>query len=387
MQRQCLPWLLVISLLLSGCWDRREVNDLAIISTVGLDQADEGLTLTVRVVVPSRSRPSGGGQTGADTGRTSVVFSATGRTIMDAAKKIQLRSSRWLFWGQARVLVVGQQLADAGLGPVLDFWRRHREPRQTMQIAVAADTALALLQAEPGLERLLSEALRETLNMRLQTRVSLNEFGNALSAPGSQPIAPVVTAEPGIMGGANVRILGTAVFSGDRMVGQLDWEETRGLLWLLNEISGGVVTVDIGDQGQVSLTLTEGKSRVEPRFAGGRLQRIEVAILGRGDISETAGPLDLDNPAVVKAVEWKAAAAIRDRVESVILRMQKDLRTDAAGFGDAVRRHNLPLWEGGLKRRWSDLFPEVPVTVQAHMRIERVGGHGSAPGLTPGYGG
>lgn len=387
MHRRCLCWLLTLTLLLSGCWDRREVNDLAIISTVGLDQSDEGLTLTVRVVVPSETRSESGGQSRSQAGRSSVVYSATGRTIMDAAKQIQLQSSRWLFWGHARVLVVGQELARSGVGPALDFWRRHREPRQIMQIAVAADTALALLQHEPRLERLLSEALRETLNIRLQARVTLNDFNNALAEPSREPVAPVVSAEPGIAGGSNVRIVGTAVFKGDRMVGRLDWEMTRGLLWLINQITGGVVTVNMGDQGPVSVTLTRGETEVEPRFSGGRLQRMDVAILARGDINETGGPLDLDKPEVLRAVELKAAAAIRERVEAVVRQAQKEFRTDVIGFGDAVRRSDLPRWEAGLKDRWGSLFPEVPVTVRAMMRIERVGGHGSSPALTPSGGG
>ena len=58
---------LVLSLVLGGCWDRIEVNDLAIVQGVALDRASEGMIeVTVSIAAPARITPPGA-QQGAET--------------------------------------------------------------------------------------------------------------------------------------------------------------------------------------------------------------------------------------------------------------------------------------------------------------------------------
>lgn len=45
--------LLFFSLFLSGCWDRRELDRLAIAVAVGIDKADDEYQVSAQVVVPS----------------------------------------------------------------------------------------------------------------------------------------------------------------------------------------------------------------------------------------------------------------------------------------------------------------------------------------------
>ena len=48
---------IVITLFLSGCWNRRELNDLAIAVAAGVDWVDGRYRLTVQVANPGHSPP------------------------------------------------------------------------------------------------------------------------------------------------------------------------------------------------------------------------------------------------------------------------------------------------------------------------------------------
>lgn len=375
MRRLILLLLLPLQLLLGGCWDRIEINDLAIIALVGVDKVEEGVRLSVRVVVPGRSSPGGGGEAGGGKGHASVVYSATGSSIPEAAKRIQVRTSRWLFWGHARVIVFGEEMARAGIAPVLDFWTRHRQPREITQVAIAEGTALEFLSYEPSMERLLSEALRELLNIQLQSRVTVSEFVHSLRSPGHQPSAPMVTGEPGLRGGTDVLVTGTALFRGDRMVGRLNRQETEGLLWLENRMRDGTLTVELPDGGTVSVGISDAQARIEPRFVDQHLQ-MQVALSITAEVQEIAVPVDLDKPATVRKVEATAAALVRSRTMAALRRIQQDAKTDAAGFGNVVRRYAQRQWELDLKRRWDEVFPEVPVAVTVAVQVQQAGSHG-----------
>lgn len=45
---------IVVTLLLSGCWNRRELNELAIAVAAGVDWVDDRYRLTVQVAIPGQ---------------------------------------------------------------------------------------------------------------------------------------------------------------------------------------------------------------------------------------------------------------------------------------------------------------------------------------------
>ena len=80
--------------ILSGCWDRVEVNDLALVNAAAFDAVPGGGdSVTVQVVVPKNLQaaggtgPQSGGQGGG--GPVVAVVSGTGRSIADAVSRIQ----------------------------------------------------------------------------------------------------------------------------------------------------------------------------------------------------------------------------------------------------------------------------------------------------------
>ena len=68
---------IVITLFLSGCWNRRELNDLAIAVAAGVDWVDGRYRLTVQVANPGTHRQRSGGPQAPAT-----LFTAEGDTIL-----------------------------------------------------------------------------------------------------------------------------------------------------------------------------------------------------------------------------------------------------------------------------------------------------------------
>ncbi|UZM97818.1 hypothetical protein OL548_22945 [Lysinibacillus sp. MHQ-1] len=45
--------LCILTLLLSGCWSKRELNELAIVVALGIDKVEDEFEITVQIVDPS----------------------------------------------------------------------------------------------------------------------------------------------------------------------------------------------------------------------------------------------------------------------------------------------------------------------------------------------
>ncbi|GAB6933558.1 hypothetical protein JCM14719A_19110 [Calditerricola satsumensis] len=94
-------------LLLTGCWDRVEINDLALVTAAGLDKGKGktvklSLQLAVPAAMPSVAGGDGGGLGGGGAGAgrpPTLVVSAEGITIADAMTKLQEKLPRRIFWG------------------------------------------------------------------------------------------------------------------------------------------------------------------------------------------------------------------------------------------------------------------------------------------------
>jgi spore germination protein KC len=371
--------LLLLLLPLTGCWDRLEVNDVAIVDMVGVDKAGTGLRLTVSVVIPERAKSTPSeGSPGGSTTRPAISFGAEGQSVMQAASRIQERLPRRLFWAHTRVLVFGEEYARRGVAPALDFWSRHREPRLQMQIAITPGRAADLILVKPRMERLLSETIRETINQNLQTSVSIREFLSALRSETQEPIAPRVEI---ILdhGAPDVQVSGTAVFQDDRLVGWLSDAETRGLLWLRGEIHTGVATVSVPSGGKVSMMLIRGRTSIRPDFRTGRL-RIHAEVVVDDDIYETSAPVDLGKADTVDAMQELLRQDVERRMRATLRKVQREFRADVLRFADAVYRGAPVRWEGGLRQRWREVFPDLPVDLVVKTHVRRTGEHGAPLG-------
>ncbi|HEY8449249.1 MAG TPA: Ger(x)C family spore germination protein, partial [Bacillota bacterium] len=277
----------LVAVLLTGCWDRIEVNDLAIVKGIALDRAGpNAIELTVALTVPANVTPPGS-PGGPEAASPLANHAAQGSTVMEATSVLQEKLSRRLFWAHASVILIGEELARDGVAPVLEFFSRQRQPRLRMVVGVVPGRAADVLATMTPLEVETPEAIREMSTFRTGVFVTLREFLIMVAAEGEEPVAARVenvrtgavqpggpmdpTVSPLQEGPLQPAITGTAVFKGDRLVGWLDDHETRGLLWLRDELATATVTVPLGDSRWVSFEMIRAMTQLQPRFAGDRI--------------------------------------------------------------------------------------------------------------------
>lgn len=83
--------------LLGGCWDRQEVNDLALVTGVAIDQRDDRyIEVSIQIFIPQGSTQGTQTSSGGAAGRAGTTFvqSAYGENIADALSQLQMKFSR-----------------------------------------------------------------------------------------------------------------------------------------------------------------------------------------------------------------------------------------------------------------------------------------------------
>ncbi|MBM7643989.1 spore germination protein KC [Scopulibacillus daqui] len=353
----------------SGCWDRVEINDLAIVTGIALDAASHNnIQLSVQLFMPTgagggTTQGGGGGSPGGQ--QQSFVISANGVNIADAVTNIEEKTSRRIFWGQSDTIFFGKKLAKKGIGPSIDFLTRYPKPREHAYVFVAEGKGKKILEYKPHLERNSSEVLRELAKKQTGMKVSLKDLAQMLSDPYESPVLPWVKYR-----GERARISGIALFSGDKMVGRMNKQTTRGVQWLRNEIRTATITVNPKGKGRVSMYLLRSKSKLQPVIKNGTWEII-ARIEAEDDIVQNTTNLDVMDPKVINKLEKDTGYLIKKRINAAVRQAQKkDL--DIFGFSDAFHRKYPSVWKTS-KDRWKDIFPDVTVKVNTKVKILRPG--------------
>ncbi|KPU44552.1 spore germination protein B3 precursor [Oxobacter pfennigii] len=363
----------VIPILLStGCWDRVEVNDIALIMASAFDTAPDGKLLgTSQVMLPSGGG-LGAGEAGAgsESKKSFIVESAVGIDPGEAQSQIQMGFSRRLFRGHRRVIVIGEELAKLGIGEVLDSISRDPQNRlRTHMLVAKGSRGSDILRMKYPMERVPAEAMREMINIGVGVEVTIRDFLIASSSEGIQPIATVIEADKGTEG---FKLAGIAVFKDLKLVGYLDGESTNGYLWLAGRLHNGLVTTEIpGIEGEISIDVITSDVKIKPYINGDKI-KFEVLLSGEGAIHGNGTKLDFTNPKNTKLAEEAAEEEIKKQVLTTIKIIKDEFKADIVGFGSVINRENPKEWKK-LKNKWDEVFPNTEIEVTVDFAAKQTG--------------
>ncbi|MDR3270440.1 MAG: Ger(x)C family spore germination protein [Peptococcaceae bacterium] len=357
--------LLSAALLLSGCWDQRELDTLAIVMAIAIDKGKEApLRVSVQVLRPTKKTQEGPGEGHG----SAIIFGAEGKTLVECISKSGQKISRGLFFPHNNVIIYSQSIAQEGVRKYYDYFLRNKENRGLVYIVVARNRAEEIFQEEPSYGEILGWDLRMFMFNQKNTRyqpTNVHEFLDRLLSESKGSLIPIVDKDPDNPEG--IDIVGMAVFQDDQMVGELKMSEYYG--WLL---AAGKMQQSLQDApnpdgaGDVGLDIMRKDSKIIPEIVDG-LIKVTIDINVDSRVISDEAQLDLSVPQIVEALERSQAQVIR---EAVLTAWQKEVefKVDFFQIADELHRRHPREWQQ-IKGKWNELLPRIQLDVQVHNRI------------------
>lgn len=390
--------LIVISLVLSGCWNRREPEVLALVlgTAFDYDPATGLYKAIIQTANPAGLGDAGGQGAGGGAGALRRPFwtvSASGRTPFEAMRNLAQKSSRDIYWAHSRVVLLSEALVQKGIGPLLDLYERERQLRPVALPIVTRGDIEQLMKAEFPLDGVGSRALsRGVRTLPLQQSVfptlPLNSVYRLLDRPGQQLLIGTITVipewalSPGASGSQSavippdqmpVRFGGAAYFRGDKFAGWASERDVQGFMYATGQAfrSVHIVPDPLDSTALLSVELLSSSAEMRSEVAGEDIRiRIEIRALGRmQNMTNTTGVV-VDAEYILKA-QHSVANDVRQSVESLVNR-SKELGSDVLGIGHLIYRKHPKLWEK-IKHRWDEILPLVQVDTIVKVNIARPG--------------
>ncbi|MGI6596832.1 MAG: Ger(x)C family spore germination protein [bacterium] len=382
--RRWLTGLLLLTLLVTGCWDRREPELLAFVLAVGLDKdpTTEEYKIVAQIYNPLAMAQEMGG--GGSQKKPAWVIEARGKTPYEARQNLAPKSSRELFWAHTGIVLLGENLARTGIRPVLDLFERERQLRLIARPLVVTGDMKKILASEFPLEETSGNALlRQVQTGQLTSSISpvleTRELINTLSQPGYELLIAQLkgSSEDGdgdseegsaIDAPPPIYLGGGAAFRGDRMVGWLDNRESRGWHWVAGKVRRATLTVSSPvDEQPVSVEIIWARPSVEPEVNGDKvLVKVKVQVQGRVQDMVSGADVVLKEEELT-SLERRTATVIKNEIMLAVRRAQ-ELNSDIFGFGNGIYRLKPKEWER-LEPRWPEMFSKLDVELDVRAKI------------------
>lgn len=376
----------VFLLLLTGCWNRRELGELAFVSAIGVDlvPGKDLLRVSYQIVIPSEvtSGPLGGGG-----GKNSpiVVYSETGSTMFEISRKVSPKVPRDMFFSHVRLVVIGESLARKGINDLFDELERSNEIRYTARVAIArGTTAENVISTLTPMEKIPANANVGKMDFSEKDwghslRVNYDDVINKLTTKESEPVISGLTKQGEARGdrmatlqdskpSAITKNGGLAMFKNGKMLRWVEGDEAAGTVWLMNKMKSTVLNVDWeGKKAAVAIKVSRSRTKVEAQWREGK-PVIHVSIKEEGDIREARIPVAIEDERVIARLEQALAEETRKKVWAALQLAQKE-KTDIFGFGAAVNRADPQAWDQ-IKDNWNEMLPstQIDLSIEAFIR-------------------
>jgi spore germination protein KC len=377
--------LIGFALLLTGCWDQRELSTITVITGMAIDKGKNG---KYKLTIEAINTPELYTQTATGNSPT-VIFSLEGETVAELAYKMNIGFSQNVIYSHMRLLVISKDIAESGMMEFLASLERSRELRDDFDIILAKEgEAAEILQVVYNFQKASSLKLMSQLEAATKVwgstpDVVVKDFISALTSPGRQPVMAAVRIQGNPKKGGSVDnmnktdpdavviIDSMALFQEDKLVGFLSVEDTRNYLLTQDEIENTEISVPCEENQFASVRITDAKTRVKGRIKNGK-PIIQVDIVMEGSIFGSTCKGHMDDPKTYMKLDQLTNQYMKEKIQKTIQTVQDDYGVDIFGFGEVVYRQDYKQFKK-VEDHWDEAFKDAEIEVSVKTMIRRAG--------------
>lgn len=373
-----------IMLFASGCWDRIEIEQRAIIVSITVDLTDAAqdtgqrnskspfcdeqpkiLKVIFGMINPSKLQ----------SGEYAYLLrTVEGSNIPDAIERLGEETSRNPFFGQTRFLILSEKLVknEKVFREVLDEFERRTQINETMQVAVIKGDIEKLAKVEPMLENTLaayivgilhnSRILSNTVSMSLYELLAMlrNNDGN-----GVIPVLEIKGSQS-----QDISANELALIKDYKFLEYLDTKYVKTYKILNNNFQSGRKLIEYKGT-LMSYYIYSADKRIWLEEDGDRL-KYKVRIELEGDIEEYEFNKNLFDSETLKDISEIINKTVKLELEETTNYFQQQIGHDYLKFGDYTRKYHNSVYKR-YKDNWDEAFKNAEIEYQVTAYIRRIG--------------
>ena len=366
---------ILVATLFSGCNVREDqLKDMALAQALGIDFKDESYNVSFMIYDLSKNRGSSAELSGALT----KVFKGGGESVPYAITNLTTLIGKKPYYSHNRVVIVGEEMAKDGLQTVFDFLYRNAEMRPYVLVAIARGEAQEILGADFGEVLNPAEEIQNVIMVGAYysyvPQTEIVDIAITTLEKTSDSYLPIVELSKD--GDSElVKASGTAIFNKMKLAGELNEEETKGLLWVNNQIQYGTLVCSTSTQNMVSAEIIDANTEVDVSVENGKIKytiKASCALnIDQVDGKET-NSLSREQ---MQEIEQTYAQTIKKQISSAIDKCLGEYKSDVFRFGKRLWQKH-PETYREISDNWRESFSELEFEIDAKVQVSKTGEEG-----------
>lgn len=399
--------ILLATFFFNGLNNSREINDLAIVSAIGIDKVDEeNFKVTAIVLNPKKQEGSG------SSSNQTVIYESIDSTIQQAIRKMILESPRKLYLAHMELLLVSEKVAKEDLVDSLDFFIRDNEGSSDFLFVLARDIdASQILKVDSPTEEVLTDDIVESIKvtskyLSITSENTLNNSIENILEEGEEMVMPSVRVvdlnlqnkdnnkkessssnkeqESSLSNVSSSKEENTssneksekivvdtlAYFKNEKLQGYLSEEESSTYNILRNKYKGGVIKVEGEDS--VIAEFISCNCILTPKYEHGKYI-LDINVKGVCNITEVGRKVK-DVNKNMQEYETKVEQSLYTNIYKFINKCKYDYNADLIGFGKIFREKLNSEYKKVKDIFYDDIFNNIETNISIDIDFPNDGG-------------
>ena len=345
----------LLTLPLAGCGSPADrmarMDDLALLRVLAVDREGDGVAVAAAT-----------GETGQ---QPALVLRGEGRTVIAACLDIRGDGGAYPSYTHLDQLLVGEELALAGLDGLLDSLERDRDLRLSSRLwlvrgragdALDPETAGRVVERLSMLEEMAGVGSNDADRTVGDALISLRRSGDTF-------LPALALSEEG-----DLQAAGYGVLKEGRLICYLEGDQSKGVDLILGITTDDLVELTLPDGQPVAVRLNGVRSAVSGIYKEGALTALRVTCHLTGTAAQLPEGWDWSEE-TVEALEAATAAWAADCIGQSVAMMQS-LGADPLELCRRLGARTPWRWEE-LRAQWDAVFPQLDVRTETSAKMTR----------------
>lgn len=336
--------ILLSTLLLTGCYDYKELNTIAIVSATSIDYINDEYIINAQVINPQAPDKT------VVIGSPFIIYEGKGKTIQEAYRKVTATSSRFLYQNHLQLLLITDKIKDNKLKELIDFFARNPSVRTEFYVMLyKGDNPIDIITP---INEISAMSIIETSETNIKflgetLEVTFNDLINSYLNPNKEIIIPTIkqigkskdedktenTEQSKIK--TNYEIKGLAIYKDNKVAGFLNEEETLAYNYISNNITNTIYTYECEKEKYMTIEITDSKAETKIKN-----ENVNINIKIKGNINENNCNIEMTNNKEIKNLEKNISKDINNFIKKNINNIIKEYNSDIFGFKDIVYKND-----------------------------------------------
>ena len=297
----------LLILLLTGCYNYNELNDLAIAVGLGIDKDENGYVVSLEIVNDNKD---------------STIYSVNGDTLDEAFSNLYSICPKKIFLSHLEVIIYGNNIDN--IKDTLDFWARKKDIREDVLVFLSDKKAKDILKATTNSKTIKAFNIKDVetstyTNLSATKLLTLNELLDTYLNPNKEIVIPIIT-----LINKDLKIKNMAILKDTKVINYLDNTDSVNYNILTNNTKELIINTK-----NLSTNLNNVSTNIKVKDD----LNVYINIKAKGTLIDVKKNLNLNNKEVIAELNNEIEKDIKDNINNTLNKITNS-KSDIIGILD-----------------------------------------------------